>query len=59
MRDGIGKSERHEINCALLLPMRQAIHRETDVCVRIEEVQFGPQRSQNKREEALWKDASP
>ena len=38
---GIGKPERHEINSAILLPMWQAIRREANVCVRIEEAQFG------------------
>lgn len=40
MRHSVGASECNEINCAFLLPMRQAIRRETNVCVRIEEAQF-------------------
>jgi hypothetical protein len=34
---GTGKPERYQINSATLLPMWQAICREANVCVRIEE----------------------
>jgi len=41
IRNSIGEPKRNEIDCALLLPMWQAVRSEPNVCVRIKEVQFG------------------
>ena len=41
MRHSVGEPERNEVHCAFLLPMWQAIRSEPNVCVWIEEVQFG------------------
>src|SRR4029453_9494003 len=40
MRHSVGESECNEVNCAFLLPMRQAIRCQTNICIRIEEAQF-------------------
>src|SRR6266516_7027367 len=47
MRDCVGQPERNEIHCAFLLPMWQAIRSEPNVCVRIEEVQFGQRKAKS------------
>jgi hypothetical protein len=47
MRHGVGESERHEINCALLLPMWQAIRSETNIRVRIEKAQLGHRKAKS------------
>src|SRR5207244_3105216 len=41
MRHSVGESKRNEVNRAFLLPMWQAIRSKANVCVRIEELQFG------------------
>src|SRR6266403_4712915 len=40
MRNGVDKSERNEINRAILLPVRQPIRSETNIRVRIEKAEF-------------------
>src|SRR5713101_2385906 len=49
LRDRIGQSKCDEINCALLLPMRQAIHRETNLAIWVEEAKCAHQLERNSR----------
>jgi hypothetical protein len=47
MRHSVGEPERNEVHCAFLLPMWQAIRSEPNVCVWIEEVQFGHRKAKS------------